>query len=88
MLANENVAQSSLEGTDKDKSIHNRSFDNDLLSQRSQLFDAPPRTELAREQLLKRREKNDANLRLTNFKKSFTQSNGLSTYNEKIKLLP
>jgi hypothetical protein len=77
---------SDLDGPDKDK--HNRNF-SDLESQRSQLFNTdplgPPKSEGTREALQKRREKNEMNLRLTNFKKSFTKVNGaIQTYNEKI----
>jgi len=39
---------------------------------------------------LKKKEKNEANLRLSNFKKSFTTANhgGVQTLQEKIKYLP
>ena len=43
-----------------------------------------------KEELQKRRDKNEANLRLTNFKKSFTRPNGseIPTLQEKIQFLP
>ena len=79
-LNGENVPQSDLDGTDKDKSIHNRNFSDGIESQRSQLFNTEHvggghRSEATKEALQKRREKNEANLRLTNFKKSFTNNN-------------
>ena len=84
-LNGENVPASDLDGTDKDKSTHKRnSLSDGNESHRSQLFNTDNRSEATKEALQKRREKNEANLRLSNFKKSFTTNHEAQTYNDKI----
>ena len=84
----ENVPPSDLDGPDRDKSTHKRnSLSDGNESPRSLLFNPENRSEATKEALQKRREKNEANLRLSNFKKSFTVNNA-QTYNDKINLLP